>query len=856
MMTYAEFAALPASEKIILATIQARTQFKVWQFSFMPYTFHKIVPHFVTDVRVDGVSMVKMDSPSDFFGSTPTGQFCYEPKLSKLSIRMPLDVLPRTKNVVVTYKFFFSNTPVILPYNLTQGGEAVEWEARIPENGIGNLGQQLDDESTGIVLESSSQIQLNNGDRFFDSLFDTLIWENQDIEFFSWSPLIPLSQKIRLFKGLVENKGYDSDKIVFKVKDFVFKLKNQVKLGIFTEADGQIADSILGKPKRRIYGRVKNIKAVGIDSVLDGYQLTGTITIAPDTNIITGTGTEFLKELSTGDELTFILDDGSIEKLNIDEITSDTAATASDETEFSILNKSAKCSPSIPYRFKNRRWHLAGHKLREPSSQVVYPTTSKRYSVNNVEDFFPDDVLTINGLSAEVKRISGNNIILKQSVFPVPTSGDIFVKSPVTRVFFGSKELFIDRDFTLTNTTEAIIELDPEAEFNIARQKTVGVNLTFTSGSRSITTATNLDLRTIIKPRDWIRCGNISTPEWYEVLDVRQQTVTIRNPFTGSTQTTGGRIKVVDLIDDDSLITVDCVGYESVDGAWVKTASDAVKHLIQFDAGFTDIDEESFSQAKLDCNYIMSIVIPESIGAESPQVRDVITKINESVFGSLYGNKSMNLSYAVLTARKPEDMMILREDDILSWEADTEQKIVNKVKVNYRPFIDVFTGEPAFKTIEFGSSFVDEMIGIEDTDEVTLYLYEDDKANIMAHRRAFYRSLSNCKITLKGKLNLSLVAVNDRIVLELDRMFNRFAGQDAKKISIVTGTKKNGTGVELILTDLGNIFNRVPSIAPNTTGTYADSSREDTLRYAFIVDNDVLTPDPSSETDLGSNRIG
>jgi hypothetical protein len=96
--------------------------------------------------------------------------------------------------MIVTLQMFFSTRPSILPYDLNNG-EQVEWDSRIDT--IGSLGQQLDDENTGIVLESSSQISLHNKDGFFDDIFDTLIWENQNIEFYSWSPKIPSNLAVK-----------------------------------------------------------------------------------------------------------------------------------------------------------------------------------------------------------------------------------------------------------------------------------------------------------------------------------------------------------------------------------------------------------------------------------------------------------------------------------------------------------------------------------------------------------------------------------------------------------------------------------------------------------------------------------
>jgi hypothetical protein len=849
-MNYAEFAQLPASEKVVLCVVQAKTQFKVFT-EYGVDLYFKMVPHFVGAIHVDGVALTEISYDD---GDPAPGQYSFNPKIGRINVHCPGSIDPKTSTFVVTYKFFYANAPYILPYDLNDG-EPVEFDARIES--IGSLGQQLDDENTGIVLESSSNIALQNNDGFFDDIFDTLIWENQTIEFYSWSPKIPVNQAVKLFSGVIESKSFNNDKITFNVKDFVYRLKNQVNLGTFTDVDGKIAPSILNTPKRRIYGKVKQAKCVGIDAVLDGYELTGTITVSEGSTALSGSGTSFLSELSPQDEIYIELDDGTIEKIAVESITSDTAAVLGDESDVSITNASVIVKPKIPYRQKNRRWHIAGHPLVTPVSTIVFPTTARRFIVDTTDDFFADDSVEINGNPVKIVRISGSNIIIDQSIDPLPDIGNTIDKSPITKVYFGSKELLPERDWTLTNFPEAIIEINPLAEFNIANARNISnINLTFTNASRSVTTTATIDLRTLLKPRDWIRKNSITETTWFEVLDVQQQTITLRTAFTGTTQTTTGKMKNVELIDDDSLITVDCIGKRNESFGWIRTASDVVRDLIKNDAGFSEIDEDSFSQADSDCNWTISMVIPETIGEKSPTVRDVITKINESVFGSLYGNQTQEIAYSILNSRKPTSLSVIQDHDILSWNSSTEQKIVNKVKINYRPFVDIFTGSDGFESVEFQSDFVDKFIGIQNTDERTVYLYDEEKATIMAQRIAFYKSLSNCKITLKGKLNLALITVNDKMYIEFDRLFKRYGGSDNKKIAIVTGVKKDGMNVDVEMTDLGNIFNRVPSIAPNTTPSYSTATRDDAVKYGFILDNDTLTPDNTSEMDLGNNRIG
>jgi hypothetical protein len=849
-LNYQDFATKPRSEKIILATAEAVDQFKLWT-QVEGAVYSRPVKHFIKAVKA-GTAHLTAANSTDLV----SGDYYFDAKNKTLYVRMLDDSHPKSKDISVICKFFFSNTPVNLPHDLA-GGEAVEWEPRIQS--IGSLGQQLDDQNTGIVLESSSQLSLINSDGFFDDIFDTIIWENQSIAFYSWSYDLPLSEAYKLFEGVIESKDFSVSAVVFKVKDFVFRLRNKLAMGIFTEEDGVIAPSLIGKPKRRIYGKVKNAKCAGIDNVLSGFAITGMVSVEIESVELIGSGTAFLDELSPGDQLSIQLDNGRIEKLSINSVVSDTLAILGSDSEVSILNKSVINKPQMAFRKKNRRWHIAGHKLHESVAIISTVINSRRFIVDNIDDFFSGDLIEINGQFVSIKRISGKNIILQQSVFPMPVVGDRFEKVPVTGVYFGDKELITGRDWTLINNDyDAIIELSDLAEFNIAPTRSISTALSFVNGSRVISVNGDTDIFELIGPRDWIRNANISTPEWYEVLDIKNQVITLRTAYIGPTQNFQARIKKVDIIRDDSLVTVNTIGKgtSEVPYRWIRTAAAAVRDMVKNDAGFENLDEASFNQAAADCRYTISLISPESIGDDAPAIRDVITKINESVFGSLYGNKSMKIAYSILNARKPIDLEILKDDDILSWSSSSEQKIVNRVRISYRPFIDIYNGSEAFEVVEYVSDFVESLIGIKNTEEKKVYLYEREDATAIAQRIAFYRSLSNCQITMKAKLNLATVTVNDKIYIELERLFKRYSGRDAKKIAIITGTKKNGTDIEINMTDMGNIFNRIACIAPSDLSYYDQATRDEAVRYAFILDNQTLTPNIENEIDLGSNRIG
>jgi hypothetical protein len=848
-MTFEEASLLPRSEKITLITIESAQQVKIFN-TVSTFLFSKQVSYFVSSVSVEGVALTKGSSES----TLGVDEWFFVP--SEMKIYISIAVNPSSLKVILFYTHFFSNSPVILPYNLSSG-DAVEWLPYI--SGTGSIGQTLDDENTGVVLESSSSVSLIN-QGYFDSIFDTLIWENKKVSFYYWFPITPISEARKIFEGIIDSKNYAPDRITFNVKDFIFRLRDKLNLGVFSESDGSILDSNLGTPKRRIYGRVDKCQAIGIDCVKNGYNLTGLITGVAASKQVTGVGTLFTDELSTNDEIKLNVNGVEV-KYNIDYIQDNTNLFLSKNIEENFTSISATVVPAIPWRKKNRRWHIAGHKLTRSTATIVTVINSRQFVVDDNSEFFADDVVTINGVTTQVTRISGSQIVLEQSIFPIPLTGNVITKEPVLSAYFGNNKMILNRDFTITNLTESIIEIDPLAEFNLAVEKvttntptSTPITLTFTNGSRVISTASNVDLKTIIKPRDWIRSLVQSNDVWFEVMKVEERAVIIRNTYTQTTNTNTARIKEVDIINDDSLITIDCYGI-TYENKWVKTASDAIRHLMKNDAGFTQINEATFDQANSDCNFTLSMVIPEALGSDYPSIKDISSKINDSVFGSLYGNTVQQICYSIVNTRRPETIQPLKDDDIVSWSSESRNTIINNVNVKYSPFIDTVLGEASFKTYNFESSFVDDIIGINNAKELYCYLYDDADAVTIAQRYAFVNSLSQLKVTIKGKSLFFNYSVNDRIYLDLDRLYKRYASGSKLKMGIVSSVKKSEFDSEIVLNDLGNIFNRCPSIATNTTSAYSSATNDDKIKFGFILDSNTLIPG-SNEEDLGSCLIG
>lgn len=427
-------------------------------------------------------------------------------------------------------------------------------------------------------------------------------------------------------------------------------------------------------------------------------------------NIISGTGTDFINEVSQNDKIVVTVS-GIEYEFTVETVNSATELVLSDEIEVSFSGLTGYNLPEIPYRKKNRSWHVAGHKLHEFNCLITSMINFNTFEVDDVGDIEQDDFISIEGQTYIVSLVSGLKITVNQGLEPAVGVGDTVTKVPVRRVFFGTQAFVVDRDFTVTNTTECIIELDDLAEFNVARTQSPSISFQFTNSTNTVQSlSTDVDLTTVFRPRDWIRSRRIDTPTWYEILSVTVDEIKLRTTYTGPTFTGSLQKKRPEYVSDDALITCDCLGLN--DGTnWIRTPAQAVKWILN-EVGITNIDAASFTDSEAKCEFELSLFYPDSIGSNLPNMRDMITDINKSCFGSLYLNNDFEFTYNILNADKPEDLETIKDDDILNFSIASRNNIVNKVLLSYRPFTDLTQGQSTSKIIDLDSAFVNEAMGV------------------------------------------------------------------------------------------------------------------------------------------------
>ena len=855
-MAYSDNVKKQASEKVLIAHIEPSEKLVLWSL-FSGAVYVRDVDKFVIDLKNDTTSLIEASSTS-----LSAGEWYNDRENGKLYARTSDDSNPQDSSnfMVVTYRLFFANAPYILPHDLTDSGELVTYEPFLLSTST--FPQEVDNtDQTGIALESNGSVNLDNEGGYFSGIFDKLFFENKRVAIYSWISLSPIAENRQMFEGVIENKNYSPSKVSFRAKDFVHKLREKVPLSLFSNSDGDISDDVRGKPKRALFGQVDGVKVIPIDSVLDGYSLTGTISLSKITTALTGSGTQFLKELSPDDEIFIILFNQEF-RFKIESVTSDTIAVLSEEPEIDLVNESVKVNPQEPFRFKNREWHVAGHKLREPSVSITEVIQLNRFKADTT-DFFEGDTIIVNGESSFIKRLNADEdlFVLTQNLDALPSVSDTVTKNPIRAIYFGGKSFLVDRDFTISNTsTDCKVIFNDNAEFNITPVQTLpSTSVTFTGSSRTVT---GVDTNFIdeLKINDWVRSDDITHTAFYQVLQIIDETnLILRTAYAGSTNTGDAKKKNVIYLSDTSIVTVNCIGKEDSSGKWIKTASDIVLDLVT-DAGFTDIDSSEFANAVIDGPHIMSLKVPIEPGDDSPALRDIVGLVNQSVFGSLYVKADWSLAYKVLNAERDETLEEIQDDDIDKWSVSTKTNIVRKVIAKYNHFdADKFIGEPGSGVIEYENGFVDRLIGTKETLIQDIYIFQERSGQTIAQRYALMRSLTQSIVNLKAKLGLTIKNINDKLFISLDRLYKRLgAPSTGKKVGIISRISRKGDSTEIQLTDLGNILNRVGTITTNVSADFTGASDSVKIINVYVVDNDSELPDssPVNDDEWQTNLIG
>ncbi len=842
-MNYSEFQNLASSEKIVLATLDASKRLMGWELESGSVYFIEDF-NFPKVVRIEDSGVAYTEAAN--VGAVTAGKYFHDRTNKRIYLRASDSSNPNSKFIVIAVRFYFSNNPIVLPHDFDEGYE-VFFEPLIQGNS--DFGVEIDTiNNSSEAIEGSGTLSLRNDFDFWPANFDKLSFENQDCYLYSYNRELNLDQLKKLFRGKIYDKKYSNQTISFQVRDQLAKLADPIPLETIGDLEERTPTDLSEAKQRMILGRVFGMRPTNIDQVLTGYPITGTVSVSVGSSTVTGSGTSFLAEVSPDDE---ILIEGT--KVVVATVASDTSLTISKpfDSNVSASGSDASVIPKEPKRWINRVFKVAGHAVREPVTATQSGSTISRLYLDSTDGIYNGDQIYIGSLGsgelATVRSVIGSNYVrLATSLANSPAIGTEVRRPAVQSVRIDDLELVYYRDYTFDADT-AILTLDEEAEANISPVYSLGVNMVFTNSSRTVT-GTGFDA--FIRPGYLVSV--VGETEYFEVLSVDSDTqLTLRTAAT-FTDTDIGRYKSFVYDEGTSVLSLDCLG-RTVDGTTtgvlVDTAPGITKLLLNDLDLEDDIEESQFDDAEEIAYQSIGLIVPESFNdTDSITYREVLNKINKSVFGSLIQTSDFKLGYHVLRPRKGTATTRFSEADILKFSLEaTNKNTVKTVTLEYlyREY-DYLVKKEMFTNISVDNDKATYVLKTDKIRTVRTYLVNQNDAEIMTNRWSFLLSNSTSRLQLTTKLQGSLLEIGNVIEIEHRKMFERFGSTSKSMILMVESVKRDGSNVEIEATDLSNTFSRVACIT-SQTNDFVSASETEKLYGGYITDQYGLI-DNSPET--------
>jgi hypothetical protein len=848
-MDYSEFQNSPSSEKITLAILSASKRLMGWTLhSGSVYKIENFTFSIIDSLKDSGVAYTEAASA----GAVVASQYYLDRSAQTLYLRTSDSVNPNGKFLVAVLNLYFANVPVTLPHDLADGIE-VYWEPSLKTTS--EFGVAIDTiAQSSEAIEGAGSLTIHNDFDFWKQNFDKLVFENQRCKLYSYSRDLAPEDARLIYKGRIESKAYAKDTISLRLKDQFAELRSNIALETVGSLEMRTGTDMAEARLRLIMGRVTGIIPVATDRVLDGYPITGTISVTFNTLAVTGVGTAFLTELSPGDEL--ILDN---EKYSIAEVTSNTALTLSTEYlgTVNLSGASVLVDPDQPKRWMNRTFTVAGHALRQPETTTMPGSTIIRLIVEDASDFYPGDIIYIgtlgSGETVEIESVvNGRFVNLVTSLSNIPPVGTLVLKPAIQNVRIDDMLLRYYRDYTFDAET-AELTLRTTAESNAAPVYQFNNTVTFTSGSRNVTGS---GFSGFIKPGYML--GLYGNAAYFEVLSVVSDTAIILRTAPGFNLAALGRFKSKIYDDKSSVLTLDALGRTvdgETDGALVKTAPGLVKALLE-DAGLSaEIDETSFEDAEEIAYQHLGVAIPDSYNDKTaPTYRDTINRINKSVFGSLVQTTDYKFGYEVLRPYKSNSALLLGESDILggfTLESKADN-VVKTVNLEYAPkeYDYISLGENVTTVSKVGENAT-YLVQTDRSRTISTLLVEAQDAEIMVNRWSFLLSIASNRLTFVTKMQGMGLEIGDIIEVNHRKLFERFGGTGTRKLLLVESVLRNGSEVKVEAADLSNTFNRVAAYN-EFTENWVDATEDEKLYGGYYTDEYGLIDNDASnfETNL------
>ncbi len=864
MSTYEAFQNQEVSEKTGLVTIDPAKRLMGWVVSSGSIYFISSDTAKILSIEEDGTALTEVSS----LAAVVPGTYFNDRTAKRIYLETTGSANPNSLFIAMVFRLYFSNSGVIAPNDPSDATSfEVEWLPLL--DSISDFGVELDNRNPnqiGVAVEGKGSIKLKNDQSYWASRYDKLTWENKRVQVWSWNRLIPITEAKTIYKGIIERKEWSQSSVSFGLKDLIAELKGEPTIPtIAALSTERVPDDLKPARQRRLYGFVNGYRPTNIDQVFDaedeGYPLTGTVSTTVGVATVTGVGTSFLKELSPDDDIKFVTADEDSDTFTVGSVQSDTSLTLSQPYDGTANLSGAVffVIPSHPKRYINRKYVLAHHALRQPETVVSGVTNLSTFRVSDITDFRVGDEIFIGTEKSTIQRLSGDRIKLTTNLVATPAAGTAVIRPAVNQVRIGRNLLLKDRDYTIDpSSNPSTLTLDELAEFNVGSIRSlVGTSVTF-NGTRAVT-GVGTSFTAQLKPGDWLRvAGNVA---FFEILSIESDTSLTLRVAASYSDTDVGEYKAPEVVDEDNDLIVSCDvlgktedGLKS--GTFINTAAAIAKDLLT-EAGLgSDLETTSFDDAAVIAPQRVGIAIPDAYdGQNIKNFRDLTNDLGKSVFGALYQSPDFQLKYTILSPKKPADLPILDEDDVIGFSIKSlSDRIVKSAVVNYDfRELNAFVQGPSNRSESKTSDIGQYLTKTENVRTVDTVLVDQGDAVIMVSRWAFLLELASTVIKVNTKLQGARLAITDAVEFNHSRSFERFGSNSPRRIGAVQSLRKDFSASKMELEDLNGAFVRVANITDSLADIFADAQDVDKVRNGYITDSFGLIS--NNENTAGINLI-
>lgn len=847
-MNYNDFQNLTSSEKLTLAVLGASKRLMGWVLhSGSVYKITNFPFSVITSIQDRGNAYTEVSS----VGAIVSATYYFDRTDKTLYLETPGAENPNSHFIVVGLNIYLANVPIALANDLSTGYD-VFWEPLIKSTS--SFGVSIDTiAQTSEAIEGSGTITLNNDFDFWPTYFDKLTFENQPISIYSYHRSLDPSEAQIIFKGTVEKKAYTSTEVSFSLVDQFAQMRAPIPLAFIGDLGARTGTDLDLAYQRMILGRVSGHVPTNLDQVLDGYPLTGTVSIAVGDLIVTGSSTLFLSQLSPNDQLVL---NGVTH--SIASIASNTSLTLSDvyAGDSNIVALSATVVPDQPKRTMNRIHLVAGHALREPTTVTTTGSSIELLFVASTRDIYAGDTIYIgtlgSGAIAIVDEVIGSNYIrLATSLAVAPLAGVAITRPAVQNVRIADLKLQYYRDYTF-NASTATLTLTSTAESNASPIYQTAHNVTF----NGTTAVTGSGFQAIIKPGYML--GMVGHAEFFEVMSVDSDTALTLRTAASFSATAAARYQSFIFDPSTMVISLDAFGRTddgTTSGVFLKTAP-ALTYQLLVDAGLSgETDAASFTDAA-ECAYQeVGLVLPDTFdGTTIPIYRDVMNQLNTSVFGAIVQNSDFKFKYELLEPNKPFGARRFSESDIIQFQltATIENAVKTTIVIYATKEYNYLTLDTSVSTQQSTSDNAQYLLNTDVSRTFTSCLINETDANILAARWSFLLEDSNGRLSFTTKLQGQSLEIGDIIEVEHRKFYERHGTGLKRKIVLVESVTRNGLDVMVSATDLSGSLNSVAMIN-DFTDDWVSASDDEHQYGGYITDQYGLIN--NDEASFDSNLI-